>query len=75
MIERKITLAVLFAMAMEAAGVLVWTGGASQRLKAVEAQAAGEAGLDARLARLEVKIELASAQLNRIEKKLDGGGR
>jgi hypothetical protein len=73
MLQRRLTLALLFTMAMEAAGALVWAGEASQRLTDVESRVAGQAGLNERMARLEVKIELASAQLARIEKKLDGG--
>jgi hypothetical protein len=73
MLHRRLTLALLFAMATEAAGALVWAGEASQRLSQVETRVAAQAGLDERMARLEVRIELAAAQLNRIEKKLDGG--
>jgi hypothetical protein len=73
MLQRRLTLALLFAMAMEAAGALVWAGEASQRLTEVEARVAGQSGLDERMARLEVRMEIASTQLARIEKKLDGG--
>jgi hypothetical protein len=72
MLHRRLTLALLFTMAMEAAGALVWAGEASQRLSQVETRVVAQAGLDERMARLEVRMELASAQLNRIEKKLDG---
>ncbi|MBI1360936.1 MAG: hypothetical protein GC155_11715 [Alphaproteobacteria bacterium] len=72
MVEKKVTVAVLFAMAMEAAGALVWAGEASQRLSEVEGRVAAQSGLDERMARMEVRLELASAQLSRIEKKLDG---
>lgn len=72
MIERKVTLAVVLAMAMEAAGALVWAGEASQRLTEVEGRVTAQAGFDERMARMEVRLELASAQLSRIEKKLDG---
>lgn len=73
MLQGRLTLAVLFAMAMEVAAALLWAGSASQRLSEVEARVAAQSGLDERMARLEVRIEFASAQLARIEKKLDGG--
>lgn len=73
MLQGRLTLAVLFTMAMEVAGALLWAGSASQRLSDVETRIAAQSGLDERMARLEVRIELASSQLSRIEKKLDGG--
>jgi len=70
--ESKVTVALLFAVSLEAAGVLLWTGSASERLRKVETQAAAQAGLSERLARVEVHQQLAAAQLDRSEKKLDG---
>lgn len=72
MLRRGLTFAVLFAMTVEAAGALLWAGEASQRLTDVEERVASQSGLDARMARIEVRMELASAQLTRIERKLDG---
>lgn len=72
MIERKLTLAVIFAIAMESAGVLIWAGAASERLKEVEVRVAAQAATAERLARVEVHLQLAAAQLDRIEKKLEG---
>ena len=69
--DMKVTVALLFAVAVEAAGVLLWTGSASERLRKVEAQAAAQAHLSERLARVEVHLQLNTAQLDRIEKKLD----
>ena len=59
-------------MAMEAAGALVWAGEASQWPTEVEGRVSALAGLDERMARMEVRLEQASAQLSRIEKKPDG---
>jgi len=71
LIERKISLAVILAVVMESAGVLIWAGAASERLKEVEVRVAAQAAMAERLARVEVHLELAAAQLNRIEKKLE----
>ena len=70
-IENKISLAVIVAVIIEAAVVLLWAGGASERLKGVELRVAAQAGLSERLARVEVRLEEAGAQLGRIERKLD----
>lgn len=69
--DLKVTAALLFAVAVEAAGVLLWTGSASERLRKVEAQAAGQTQLSERLARVEVHLQVNTAQLDRIEKKLE----
>lgn len=71
LIERKVTLAVIFAVVMESSGVLIWAGAASERLKEVEVRVAAQAEMADRLARVEVHLELAGAQLDRIEKKLE----
>jgi hypothetical protein len=75
MIDKKITWALIFAIAIESAGIFVWAGGIAERLREAEAeaeaQAEEQAGLSSRLTRVEVKLELASAQLDRIEAKLD----
>jgi hypothetical protein len=72
MIEKKLTLAVILAVVVESAGVLIWAGAASERLKEVEVRVAAQAGMSDRLARVEVHLELAAVQLGRIEKKLEG---
>ena len=72
MIDKKITWALIFAIAVESAGVFVWAGGVAERLQDAETRVAEQAGMDVRLARVEVKLELASVQLDRIEAKLDG---
>ena len=72
MIERKLTLAVVVAVVLESAGVLMWAGAATERLKEVEVRVAAQAEMAERLARVEVHLELAAAQLDRIEKKVAG---
>ena len=70
MIDRKITWALIFAIGVESAGVFAWVGGAAERLKELEVRVAAQAEMAERLARVEVQLELAAAQLNRIESKL-----
>jgi hypothetical protein len=71
MIDRKITLALILALVVESAGVFAWAGGTGERLKEVELRVAAHADSAERLARLEVKLEQAAAQLARIERKLE----
>jgi hypothetical protein len=71
MIDKKITWALIFAIAVESAGVFAWAGSVAERLQDAETRVAEQAGMDVRLARVEVKLELASVQLGRIEAKLD----
>lgn len=71
MIDRKITLALIFALVVESAGVFAWAGGTGERLKEVELRVARQSDAAERLARVEVKIEQAATQLSRIERKLE----
>lgn len=69
MIDRKITFAPILAIVVESAGVFAWAGGAAERLKEVEMRVAAQADMSERLARVEVQLELAATQLDRIEGK------
>jgi hypothetical protein len=69
MIDRKITFALILAIAVESAGVFAWAGGAAERLKEVERRVAAQAEMAERLARVEAQLELAATQLDRIESK------
>jgi len=71
LVEKRVTLAVIFAVVAESAGVLMWAGATSEKLKEVEANVADQADMAERMARVEVHLELAGKQLARIEKKLD----
>lgn len=71
MIDRKITLALILALVVESAGVFACAGSTGERLKEVELRMALHADAAERLARVEVKLELAAAQLTRIERKLE----
>ncbi len=71
MIDKKITWAVIIALVVESAGVFAWAGAASARLNEVEVRVAAQAEMAERLARVEVQLQLAAAQLDRIETKLE----
>jgi hypothetical protein len=71
MIDRRVTLAAVVALAMQSAGALMWAGGASERLKAVESRVAAQPEISERLARVEAQLDAVRGQLARIEKKLD----
>lgn len=71
MLERKLTIAVVFAVMVESAGVLLWAGAASERLKEVETRVAQQSLLAERLARVETHLQAQSAQLDRIESKME----
>ena len=71
MIDKKITWALIFAIVIESAGVFAWAGSTAERLDEVELRVASLSDAAVRLARVEVTLELAAAQLDRIEAKLD----
>ena len=63
-IEKKVSLAVLVAVIVEAAAVLLWAGAASERLKDVELRVAAQAGWSERLTRVEVRLEEGGKTVN-----------
>ncbi|MEZ6028172.1 MAG: hypothetical protein R3C46_00325 [Hyphomonadaceae bacterium] len=71
MIDKKITLALILALAVQSASVFAWAGATTERLSDVELRVAGLIGVTERIARLEAQLESAGAQLTRIEQKLD----
>ena len=71
MIDKKITVSVIPALIVESAGVFAWAGAAGERLRKVEVRVGTHAQIAERLARVEVKLDLAGAQLTRIERKLE----
>jgi len=71
MIDRKIALALILALIVESAGVFAWAGGTGERLKEVDLRLVSQSAMAERLARVEVKFELAAAQMTRIEQKLE----
>lgn len=71
MIDKKITVGVILALIVESAGVFAWAGATGERLREVEVGVAAQSQMAERLARVEVKLDLAGAQLTRIERKLE----
>lgn len=71
MIDKKITWALILSLTVESAGVFAWAGATGERLKEVEMRVAAQSAMAERLARVEVQLELAAMQLDRIEKKLE----
>ncbi len=72
---RHLPIALLFSMAVQTGGTLLWAGGAAQRIAELEQRVDRQAGVAERLARLEAEAEGERAALGRIEAKLDGGRR
>ncbi|NQY98033.1 MAG: hypothetical protein HRT82_12835 [Henriciella sp.] len=72
MIERKLSAAVLLALAVQTGGVLVWAGAAAQRIAALEVRVEAQVPTAERLARVEARLEAVQAQLDRIEDKVEG---
>jgi hypothetical protein len=71
MIDRRISLALVFAIALETAGAFMWAGAAAERIDQLERNAAGSGAVAERLARLEAEMTGMRAQLDRIEARLD----
>ncbi len=73
MLERKLTAAALVAVAVQAAGGLLWVGAVDARLAEAEARSRGAGELGERLARVEEKLDAVSRQLTRIEAQVEAG--
>jgi len=72
-VDRRVTLALVFAVFVQTAGALVWAGAAGERLSMVEHEVDERRGVAERLARLEAELESVRLQLDRIERKIDAG--
>lgn len=73
-LDRKITLGVVVALALQTSGALIWAGAASERLDQLEARAEAGAAANERLARLEEHAVHTRAALDRIERRMNEGG-
>jgi HAMP domain-containing protein len=71
MIERKITAALVFAIAVQTGGALVWAGAAAQRISTLEDRVDLAQPIAERLARVEAELGAVRAQLDRIESRLE----
>lgn len=70
-IEGKVTIALVLAAALHAAGVMFWAGAAAERISALEASATTARPVAERLARLGAEVAAARAQLDRIERRME----
>ncbi|MGE0828212.1 MAG: hypothetical protein AB7O04_02540 [Hyphomonadaceae bacterium] len=70
-IDGRITLALVFAVFIEAAGGFIWAGQASARLDAAETRIAELQNVNERLARIEEQVDQARQSLARIERRLE----
>ncbi|MEM9572105.1 MAG: hypothetical protein AAF996_11605 [Pseudomonadota bacterium] len=71
MSERKISWAIIVALAVQAASALIWAGAAAQRIDVLEQQVDDNRPTAERLARLEARLDAVQDQLARIEAKVD----
>jgi len=69
--DRRLTIGVILAVAVQSAGVLLWTGAAAERVATLEERVAEAAPVSERLARVEAEIGAMRVQLDRIERKLE----
>lgn len=69
--DRRLTYGVLIAVVVHFAGILIWAGGAAERLTRVEQANTELHGFDVRLARVEARLDGIGHQLERIEQRLE----
>jgi len=70
-IDRRITVAVILALAAQMAAALLWAGAAAQRLDALEQAERFGRSEPERLARVEARLDHITRQLDRIEARLE----
>ena len=70
-VERKVSVAIIFAVFIQTAGALMWMGAAAERLDMLEKDIEQQRNTPERLARLEAEIGLIRTQLDRIEQKVE----
>jgi hypothetical protein len=69
--DRRLTMGVILAVAVQSAGVLLWAGAAAERVATLEERMAAAAPVAERLARVEAELGAVRLQLDRIERKLE----
>jgi len=70
-LDRQVSVAVLVAVALQAAAALLWAGKASARIDEMQRRLEAQAPVAERLARLEAQAEASRQSLIRIEAKLE----
>ncbi|MEO1303346.1 MAG: hypothetical protein AAFV37_00130 [Pseudomonadota bacterium] len=71
MLQKRVSMAVLIAIAIETAAGLIWAGATLERIDTLEREAAESRPVAERLARVEAQLEAVNAQLDRIEMKIE----
>ncbi len=69
--DRRLTMGVILAVAVQSAGVLLWAGAAAERVATLEERMDAAAPVAERLARVEAELGAVRLQLDRIERKLE----
>jgi type VI protein secretion system component VasK len=69
--DRRITIGLILAIAVQTGGVLLWAGAAAERLSSVEQRVDAREGVTERLARVETEIAAMRVQLDRIERQME----
>ncbi|MEQ9507061.1 MAG: hypothetical protein RLO80_12420 [Hyphomonas sp.] len=69
--DRRLTIGVILAVAVQSAGVLLWAGAAAERVSTLEDQMRAAQPVAERLARVEAELGVMRTQLDRIERNLE----
>lgn len=69
--DRRLTIGIVFAVAVQSAGVLLWAGAAAERVETLEERVRESRPVAERLARVEAELGVVRVQLDRIERKLE----
>lgn len=69
--DRRLTIGVILAVAVQSAGVLLWAGAAAERVSTLEERVRASEPVAERLARVEAELGAMRTQLDRIERKLE----
>lgn len=69
--DRTVTLSLIFAVALQTAGALLWAGAAEARLLSLEAIHNTHPPMSERLARIEEQMEMTRLTLTRIEARIE----
>ncbi|WP_323762595.1 hypothetical protein [Maricaulis sp.] len=70
-VQKQVTLGLIFAIALQTSGALIWSGRVGERLDQLEHVSDRASPLAERLARLEAEMRLARESLVRIERRME----
>ncbi len=73
--DPKFNFAFIFALILQGITAFIWVGAAAQRLDSLENRINAQSPMSERLARLEAEMTGARQSLERIENRLDKGGK